>query len=587
VTFQEIVERIADRLNIPATATASLVRIGRSVNDVYREITTSIGIDLSRHTPGVSANTTQGVQTVTFTGIEKIERILDTTSGSNRVIPEVTFDQIRDITPAASDTVRKYAIESWNATSVTIRLDVLPQTVFALIADGYSTTDTLSGTDEPAFPPSFHDILIDGVLAEEYAKLEKVALSDRAQQRFEKRLSDLRMWRAKSISLTIRQGETRLSTTRSGSGSGSGGSGTSGGTSYTQTGLITFDRDPDAPFAVTSGSAVVPNLDADKLDGQEGSYYLDLANHTGTLGINVVSTTSLNDDAVTFAKIQNITSDRLLGRDTASSGNVEELTVGGGLEFTGSGGIQTAAFTGDVTKSAGSTAQTIANDAVTYAKMQNVSAASKLLGRGSAAGSGDVEEITLGTGLSMSGTTLNSSSVAGSNTQVQFNDGGVLGADAGLTYDKTNDVLSVGSAVKFPAAQSASSDVNALDDYEEGTWTPTDGSGAGLSFSSVLGTYIKIGQLVIAWATITFPATGNGANAAISGLPFTSQTTASTVGSFMIANNAAVSIVGVVRSNSTTFDVLTQLGLGNIANSTISGGTTPTLKFTVMYRASS
>jgi len=73
-------------------------------------------------------------------------------------------------------------------------------------------------------------------------------------------------------------------------------------------------------------------------------------------GVGTVFT--IDADVVTFAKMQNITSDRLLGRDTAASGNTEEISVGGGIEFTGSTSIQTSALTGDVTKTAGGTALT-------------------------------------------------------------------------------------------------------------------------------------------------------------------------------------------------------------------------------------
>jgi uncharacterized ParB-like nuclease family protein len=84
------------------------------------------------------------------------------------------------------------------------------------------------------------------------------------------------------------------------------------------------------------------------------------------------TTLTIDADAVTFAKMQNIATDRLLGRDSASSGDVEEITVGGGLEFTGSGGVQRSALTGDVTAAAGNNATTISNGAVTLAKMANL-----------------------------------------------------------------------------------------------------------------------------------------------------------------------------------------------------------------------
>jgi len=81
----------------------------------------------------------------------------------------------------------------------------------------------------------------------------------------------------------------------------------------------------------------------------------------------------------------------------------------------GGGGGVTDGDKGDITVSSSGATWTIDNGAVTYAKMQDVSAASKLIGRGSASGSGDPQEITIGTNLTMSGTTLSAAgSISGS-----------------------------------------------------------------------------------------------------------------------------------------------------------------------------
>ena len=114
------------------------------------------------------------------------------------------------------------------------------------------------------------------------------------------------------------------------------------------------------------------------------------------------ATFTIDNDVVTYAKMQNISvTDRLLGRDTTGAGDTEELTVSGGVEFTGSGGIQRSALTGDVTASAGSNSTTIANDAVTYAKMQNI-ATDSLVGRDTAS-AGDPETIGVTGGIEFNG----------------------------------------------------------------------------------------------------------------------------------------------------------------------------------------
>jgi len=77
-----------------------------------------------------------------------------------------------------------------------------------------------------------------------------------------------------------------------------------------------------------------------------------------------------------------------------------------------------------------------------------------------------------------------------------------------------------GSGITFPATQSASTDANTLDDYEEGTWTPNVGGNA--TYNVQVGRYVKTGSQVTVWAEMWINVLGTGSNEIISGLPFTS-----------------------------------------------------------------
>lgn len=156
---------------------------------------------------------------------------------------------------------------------------------------------------------------------------------------------------------------------------------------------------------------------------------------------------TIPNNTVTFAKMQDISTQHFIGRHTSGSGDPEQIGLDGGLEFQGAN-IRRSALTGDVTASAGSNTTTIANGAVTYAKMQDVSAASRLIGRGSASGSGDPEEITLGSGLTMTGTTLSASG-----------GGGATPIYAEITTDwSTTDNTSLQDITGLAAAMAANTD---------------------------------------------------------------------------------------------------------------------------------
>jgi len=85
-----------------------------------------------------------------------------------------------------------------------------------------------------------------------------------------------------------------------------------------------------------------------------------------------------------------------------------------------------------------------------------------------------------------------------------------------------------GAGITFPATASASSDANTLDDYEEGTWTPTlSASGGTVTYGSQIGRYVKVGtQVTVSCYLAGYFSSGAGANAVtIGGLPFTTKNT--------------------------------------------------------------
>lgn len=122
-----------------------------------------------------------------------------------------------------------------------------------------------------------------------------------------------------------------------------------------------------APLTIGTGLTITDDeITADAAGLVDGDYGDWTISSSGTVA-------TIDADAVTYAKMQNISAtDRILGRDTAGAGNTEELTVGGGIEFTGSGGIQRGALSGDVAASAGSGATTIGNDKITEAMLKAV-----------------------------------------------------------------------------------------------------------------------------------------------------------------------------------------------------------------------
>jgi len=174
--------------------------------------------------------------------------------------------------------------------------------------------------------------------------------------------------------------------------------------------------------------------------------------------------------------------------------------------------------------------------------------------------------------------------------------------DAIAQNKQMNGLLDISGAaagqVKFPASQNASSDVNTLDDYEEGTWTPkihdaTGSDGEGQTYSTQAGFYTKIGDLVTLFGSLRMTSVGTLSSLIrIANFPFTVKNTANLKGMCIVTYasgldlTTAGAITGIVDANATYAQLV-------VSNSTTGTSTlTPeelsddgVLQFTIIYKA--
>lgn len=214
-TFDEMVANVMDELNL--TSTDAQTRVGKRINERYRQVISAIGLDTSKRTDlqlevDPADSDFDDLPLLQIDGIEKVLRIQLYTGPDSRpiLLDELTYDEITGMT-LLTGSPRAYAIYRMGSGSVTIRLDSDPPDSvdpFTLLIEGLELTDELADDSEPAFSSDYHKLLEEGAKADERKKMEKFEMAAEHEAKFEQRLSDLKMFIAKSSYLDRFQGKT-------------------------------------------------------------------------------------------------------------------------------------------------------------------------------------------------------------------------------------------------------------------------------------------------------------------------------------------------------------------------------------------
>lgn len=128
--------------------------------------------------------------------------------------------------------------------------------------------------------------------------------------------------------------------------------------------LVKVTLGPGANWASDDQTGV--NVGGGVTDGNKGDIVV------GSSGATWNIRTDMPGGAVTLAKMADLTASKLIGREASGSGVPQQIGATGGIEFTGTGtnaAIQVGAFSGEVSKTAGSSTLTINDSAVVTARL--------------------------------------------------------------------------------------------------------------------------------------------------------------------------------------------------------------------------
>jgi hypothetical protein len=235
-----------------------------------------------------------------------------------------------------------------------------------------------------------------------------------------------------------------------------------------------------------AGGGTVTSVSVTTANGVSGSVATSTTTPAITLALGAITPTSVAASGAISAGAT-VTGSNLSGVNTGDqviilSGD-RMLTEGSDFLITESGDY--ILETGDVTgQGTGRIPAVITPQAVTYEKMQYVSTANRLLGRGSS--TGQVEEISLGSGISLSGTVLSATGTGGTVTNVTVTPSDGITASVGTST--TTPAISLGLGAITPTSVASTGTV---------TGTNISGSTSGAN----------TGDQIIA---LTGPVTGTG-----------------------------------------------------------------------------